>query len=81
MRLDPLTNTCYVHCTEWNWHTQSEDQFESVALFIIIFSHVVCATLIVTTWIKLKNLYLLLSLLVIKEHVSSHLSASDGLFH
>ena len=56
MRWDPLTNSCYIPCEDWDWRTESEKQFRLFATHTTSITSIVCLIVMIITWIKLKSL-------------------------
>ena len=56
LRSDPLTNSCYIPCAEWDWRTESEKQLDLAATYTTMVISIVCVIIAIITWIKLKRL-------------------------
>lgn len=57
MRMDPLTNSCYIPCVDWEWRTETENQLRQAATYITTVVTIICSIIAGTTWIKLKHLW------------------------
>jgi hypothetical protein len=55
-RWDPLKNSCYVPCEEWEWRTNWEQKFRLATTSITSAACIICIILMTVTWIKLRHL-------------------------